>query len=240
MADKNNKINYEKRLIELIRKVFKEEFAKQEKSVSNLISGNFSITKQQIEEVKKEVLDLRKSIEFTENQLEEKVKIAESKLADIEHRIKELYDYQIDPEYVEDRSRRNNLRVDGILETPGETWEDCKEKLQQVFQEKFDLECPVEIERAHRMSSRQNNTNNGNNPRTIIYNLLRYKDKVKILQKGNKLKGTNIFINEDFSRETMELRKQLWKEIKAYRDKGRVVYLSYRTVVVKKGGNFAK
>ena len=169
------------------------------------------------------------------------------KLADIEHRIEEVYNYQIDPEYVEqklidleDRSRRNNLRVDGILETPGETWEDCEEKLQQVFQEKLDLECPIEIERAHRTSSRQNNTNNGNNPGTIICNRLRYKDKVKILQKANKLKRTNIFINEDFSRETMELRKQLWKEVKAYRDKCRVAYLSYRTIVVKKGGTFAK
>ena len=56
-----------------MRKVFKEEFAQQEKNISNLISGNFSITKQQIEEVKKEVLDLRKSIEFTKNQLEEKL-----------------------------------------------------------------------------------------------------------------------------------------------------------------------
>ena len=71
---------------------------------------------------------MRKSIEFTENQLEGKVNNTESKLADIEHRIEEIYDYQIDPEYVEqklidleDRSRRNNLRVDGILETPGET-----------------------------------------------------------------------------------------------------------------------
>ena len=69
---------------------------------------------------------MRKDIEFTENQLEEKVNNAESKLADIEHRIEEIYDSQIDPEYVEqklidleDRSRRNNLRVDGILETPG-------------------------------------------------------------------------------------------------------------------------
>ena len=53
MADKNNKINDEKRLIELIRKVFKKEFAQQEKNISNLISGNFSITKQQIEEIKK-------------------------------------------------------------------------------------------------------------------------------------------------------------------------------------------
>ena len=113
---------------------------------------------------------MRKSIEFTGNQLEEKVNNAESNLADIEHRIEEIYDYQIDQEYVEqklidlaDRSRRNNLRVDGPLETPGETWKDCEEKLQQVFQEKLALECPTEIERAHRTSSRQNNTSNGNN-----------------------------------------------------------------------------
>ena len=115
-----------------------------------------------------------------------------------------------------------------------------KEKLQLVFQEKLGLECPIEIERAHRTSSRQINTNNGNNLRTIICNLPRYKDKVKILQKADKLQGTNIFTNEDFSRETMELRKQLGKEVKAHRDKGRVTYLSYKTVAVKKGGNFAK
>ena len=114
------------------------------KNISNLLSGIFSITKQQIEEVKKEVLHLRKSIEFTENQLQEKVKHAENKLVHIEQRIKRIYDYQIGPDYVEqklidldDRSRRNNLRLDGILETPGEIWEDCEEKLQQVFQEKL-------------------------------------------------------------------------------------------------------
>ena len=38
----------------------------------------------------------------------------------------------------------------------------------------------------------------------------------------------------------MKLRKQSWKEVKAHRGKGRVAYLSYRTVVAKKGGNFAK
>ena len=61
---------------------------------------------------------------------------AENKLADIEQQTEETYDYQIDPDYVEqklrdleDRSRRNNLRVDGIPETPGETWKDCEEKL---------------------------------------------------------------------------------------------------------------
>ena len=38
----------------------------------------------------------------------------------------------------------------------------------------------------------------------------------------------------------MELRKQLWREVKARGYKGRVAYLSYRTVVVKKGENFGK
>ena len=176
---------------------------------------------------------MRKSIEFIENQLEQKVNNVENKLADIKHRMEEICDYQIDPDYVEqklidleDRSRRNNQRVDGILETPAERWEDSEEKLQQVFQEKLGLECPIAIKQAHQTSSRQNNTNNGSSPRTIICNLSRQENKVKILQKANKLRGTTIFINEDFSRETMELLKQLWKEVKVHRDKGRVAFLS--------------
>ena len=62
MEEKNCKINDNKRLTELLRKLFKEKFAQQEKKDLNLISLNFSITKQQIGKVKKEVLDLRKSI----------------------------------------------------------------------------------------------------------------------------------------------------------------------------------
>ena len=62
MEEKNCKINDNKRLTELLRKLFKEKFAQQEKKDLNLISLNFSITKQQIEKVKKEVLDLTKSI----------------------------------------------------------------------------------------------------------------------------------------------------------------------------------
>ena len=62
MEEKNCKINDNKRFTELLRKLFKEKFAQQEKKDLNLISLNFSITKQQIEKVKKEVLDLRKSI----------------------------------------------------------------------------------------------------------------------------------------------------------------------------------
>ena len=46
------------------------------------------MTKQKIEEVKKEALDLRKSIEFTENFLEEKVNNTENKLVHIDNEFK--------------------------------------------------------------------------------------------------------------------------------------------------------
>ena len=47
-------------------------------------------------------------------------------------------------------------------------------------------------------------------------------DKIQRQEEAKKLREANIFINKDISRETMELRKQLWKEVKAHRDKGSV------------------
>ena len=50
---------------------------------------------------------------------------------------------------LEDRSRRNNLRVDGIKERPNETWEDCENELHTLFKESLGFEEEVVIERAH-------------------------------------------------------------------------------------------
>ena len=45
--------------------------------------------------------------------------------------------------------------------------------------------------------------------RTVVCKLLRFKDKHKVLLNAKKLKDTGIFIYEDFSKATMELRKSL-------------------------------
>ena len=67
--------------MKVIRNIFKEELKKQEKNIGNLISANFKITMEEIkksqDEIKnlgKEICDLRSSLEFTENVLEENVK----------------------------------------------------------------------------------------------------------------------------------------------------------------------
>ena len=99
---------------------------------------------------------------------------------------------------LEDRNRRNNLRIDGIRETEKETWKECEEKVMALLENKLNIKDVI-IERAHRMGKRQRNR-----PRTTIFKLLNYKDKERILEHTN--------INEDFSFETIEIRKRLKKK----------------------------
>ena len=51
---------------------------------------------------------------------------------------------------LEDRSRRDNLRVEGLKEIDNETWEKTEEILQQMIRDVLELEG-INIERAHRV-----------------------------------------------------------------------------------------
>ena len=132
---------------------------------------------------------------------------------------------------MEDRSRRNNLRIYGISESKCETWEKCEEKVDEAFREKLDLDN-IHIEHAHRVVKRGKN-DKSTKPRTIVYNLLSFKEKKLVMKNAKKLKNTNIFIDEDFSPETMEYRKQLWEEVKEVHRKGNIAYLNHQLVVNK-------
>ena len=120
----------------------------------------------------------------------------------------------MDPEYVtnkltdlEDRSWCNNLKIDGISESRNDTWQECEGEIQTVFNEKLGLKN-VQIERAH-CSKRSKRNNNSEKPRIIGCKLLNYKQKEEILRNTKKLKGSNIFINDDFCHEMMQHQKKL-------------------------------
>ena len=72
---------------------------------------------------------------------------------------------------------------------------------------------------------------NAKRPQTIVVKLLLLKDKTKIFQNANKLKGQNMLINYDFSKETLELRKDVIVEVKRLREQGKIAYLNYTTIV---------
>ena len=70
--------------------------------------------------------------------------------------------------------------------------------------------------------------------------LTNYKDKELVLWNANKVKSKNIFINEDFSSDTNELRKELWKKVKKYRDQEKKDCLNYKEIVFKRGNEEEK
>ena len=129
----------------------------------------------------------------------------------------------LDPTFVmekltelKDRSRRNNVWIDGIPETPNETWENCEAEVRKIIKNKLDITDDIEIDRFYCMGK-----------------FLRSKDKHKVLLNKKKLKDTGIFIYEDFSKAKMELRKSLWEKVLQYRQQNEIAYLNYRSIVVK-------
>ena len=87
----------------------------------------------------------------------------------------------------------------------------CETKIKNIFQEKLEIHDDIIIERAHRTKGKptRNNTAGKKQARATIIKLANYKDKSMILKSVHKLKGSDIFINKDFSKQTTDLRKEL-------------------------------
>ena len=51
--------------------------------------------------------------------------------------------------------------------------------------------------------------------------------KQRIIQSSKKLKNTGTFIYEDFCKDTMDLRKQLWEKVLEHRANNKISYLNY-------------
>ena len=109
-----------------------------------------------------------------------------------------------------------------------------EEILQQMLCNVLELEG-INTERAHRVG---NKSNERNAPRTIVAKFFSYKDKQAILSVAKKLKGKDIYINEDCSKETLEIRKENLQTVKRLRCQGTYVYLVYDCIVAK--GKFRK
>ena len=125
---------------------------------------------------------------------------------------------------LEDRPRRNNLCIDDIKEINNDSWENCEQ------QEKLNIEKNIQIDRCHRAGKKHIN-----HPRTTFCRITKFKVKQLILKNSNKLKNSIIYIciYEDFSRDTMELRKQLWEDVLEYCRQGNYAYLNFISIVVR-------
>ena len=114
-------------------------------------------------------------LEFTKSQLDEELGNVKKDITKLENNIKSIEKDLLDPDDVsaklvelEDRSQRNNLRIDGFQENPNETQKTCEEKVQEVLKNNLGFATEVEIDRYHPVKSRNQSGQHQGHPRTII------------------------------------------------------------------------
>ena len=126
------------------------------------------------------------------NSLEEKVNDLKSKNKKLKTKMKELYEYQIDPEFVKNKlvelencCKRYNLYIDGMKVTSNEIWEKCEKGLQILFKDKPGIEENIITERTHRTNSAVEGGRS--KPKSIFCKFHNCKNKVKLLHNAKKL-----------------------------------------------------
>ena len=129
---------------------------------------------------------------------------------------------------LEDRSRRNNLRFTGIEEFPNENWEQTAGLVVKLAKDKLGIDSTVEIERAHRVGAKGRDR-----PRTIVAKFLRFGDRELVLRNSSKLKGSNIFVNEDLCEASLEKRKNQLPRLQEARRNGKIAYFRHTNLIVK-------
>ena len=118
---------------------------------------------------------------------------------------KKMCDLAIKVDNLEGQSRRDNLIIHGVPETKDklETWEDSERIIDSIFKDKMGL-TNLRYERVHRLGRFSNSK-----IRPIIVKFTSYKDRSSVFSKKKMLKGSNIFINEDFTKRIQEIRAKL-------------------------------
>ena len=184
---------------ETIKELFIEMLKAQEETIRKIVSScnsdgivrldrlseEIQDNNERLEKLNKETVDPKISLETSQGIFEKKFQKVNDNLSKQKQKHKEdINELWKDNDQLcerlrdlEDRSRHDNLRIDGIAEVKNETWEQTEEILQNLFKEKLQLEN-ISVERAHRVGNKEKN-----NKRTIVLKLASFKGKLKIFQK---------------------------------------------------------
>ena len=184
-----------------------------------------------------ELEHVKKSQNFVTNETSDMKKTMDKSLSENSKKLEELNIKTVD---LEDRSRRDNIVVFGIPETPSDSNPENSELLiTQLFKKHglidkdHDMDHDPVFHRVHRLGMKKEDTAK---PRPIICKCVYFKDREMFLHSYGKLKGTTISIAEDFSKPTLAVRRQLVQHAKMAKDKNPSIVsfkLNFKRLTVK-------
>ena len=123
-------------------------------------------------------------------------------------------------ERMEAQERRNNLVFFGLRENERETDEEAEESLRLMLDELLGIPA-ISIERCHRLGRR------GTPNRPVIVKFSFFKEREMVLKKRSMLRGTRIFVDEDYPASLREKRERLKRSVKEVASKGERVSIRF-------------
>ena len=137
-------------------------------------------------------------------------------------------------EYLENQSKRNNLKILGVPESSDEkSWDVTGMKVKALVKSELGVLDDFEIGRGHRVGRFQKNenrsgwTNNSNQPkpRPINAKLKSWKSKKAIVEKARQVKPKGIMFFNDLSQRTLMKRKSQVDDLIKARERGKHAFL---------------
>ena len=202
--------------------------------------------KEDIKSIRKDITDLQASLQFTQakfddnNQKMEQIGVTLSMHSENLNDINQQAD-QVDNqlEYLENQSRRNNIRITGIPEDKDneQSWDDTEVVVKQSIKDKLNIGEDFEIERCHRVNSRTRRSNyrsgQAEEPRPIVAKFSKWKEKEIVLKKAREIKPQGVRFLADLSSRTIQKRSDQVPKLLEARRQGKVAFFVLDKLIIK-------
>ena len=196
--------------------------------------------------MKKDILDLQQSLSFSQGQLDSSMKRldhVEKKLQDNAKFFRDTSDsldaMDSELEYLENQSRRNNIRITGVPEdTQNEkSWDDTENIVKQLIKEKLGIQEELVIERCHRVKRSNKGygpkQNGKEQPRNIVAKFASWKAKENVLRKARSIRPKGIKFVADLSPKTMAKREAQVDDLLEARRNGKYAFFVMDKLIIK-------
>ena len=194
-----------------------------------------------LKDVMSEIRDFRKDVSTKLADLKTDVAAQKEELTSLKQRVNELqHDNNIlvqRLDSLEGQSRRNNIIVRGVPETPDETWDQCETLLKETLSSKLGMEGDrvndIPRERVHRLPRPAHLDHR--KPRDIICKCAFYKDKDNIMKSARSKKPEGVFFMEDLTKTVKSVRYKLKDKLRKCKEAGFKSYYSHDKLIVVDG-----
>ena len=220
---------------------FRELLQMHENTIMKFIESSFRNVHHRIDDVVKDVQDLKSAHNFQDKDFSDKIKMCNENIKEIEKSVKSMAVSQLqgnDSSIIqeikaklndlENRSRRNNLRFDGIKDDVNESWDQTEDKLKAFIKNKLKVSDNIIIERSHRIGHFDDDKN-----RCIVAKFNNWKQHGQVLKAARNVKPPSMFVYEDYSDETMRKRIELIPLMKKKREEGKFAFIKVDKLIVR-------